>query len=1219
MRCAVLVLLLAVLAAGSHFRGTTISWRADKSTTGLVHFSFRIAWRRSSSNSDCTQNSIVDGTLHGADENWSTQQEGALSSTRYYCTDFSVSEDWATGGNTFDYVFNDATPRIVYYGACCWINVNERGSGSWYAKTVVDLSPRSDTGQPNSSPISASAPIVRIIQQCDSIIRIPVEDPDGDAVRCRWGSGTDECGGVCGALPNVNLDEGTCTLHYTAAGGGMATGWWAIALVLEDFVRSPSCSSPPFPASCGPFTQIPLQFLAFVESSNVPCNQRPELIGQTPDDQDCIGIPPGDTYTAVIQAEAGRSGVTISEILTTSPIGLTKSSLAVDPNNPQRASVTVTWTPTAQQAGQHIFCFRAKDSFGFESSQRCVTLLAGATGNNNPPAAMLQTRTPTHQVDITQQITWSLTFDIKPELPSTPKYIRFFDDTDMEVHTIDTSSSSDVQISGNTLSFTTAPNVIGQGNHYILMDAGVVVSPANCAASGPPFVGISSRSTWTFSDTDECASGTDNCSPQASCTNTASGFTCACKAGYTGNGVSCTDINECTAGTHNCSARASCTNTDGGFNCVCNVGYSGDGITCTDIDECAADPGTANCSAQATCTNTDGSFTCACYSGYTGDGVFCLDIDECAAGTDNCSAQASCTNMPGSFTCACDFGYIGDGVNCTDIDECTAGTNNCNAQASCTNTVGSFSCVCNSGYSGDGVNCTDIDECTTGTDNCSPHASCSNTAGGFTCGCHSGYTGDGVSCADIDECANGTDNCSPQATCTNTVGGFTCACHSGYGGNGVICTEIDECANGADNCSPHASCTNTVGSYTCACRSGYMGDGVNCTGLSNLTFTDVGMDYVSLSWTAPTDLLIMGYRVRYSSTSGSHRDLHPPPSANDTTATVLGLWAQTEYTFTVTSFGVNDTKNGEISGTQMTADVEVNVVCSQDQMQLSLPRAALPGVFVDNMHLLDDTCRATVNPTEVTVQTGLQECGTFQNVSSDDKFTFINEVIARQVVYDNGAVRGTPFRKRFHCEFLRRYEVSGRQILYNIPSPRVQVVNANNSFIFEMHMYTSADFSASYNSDNFPLQVLPTDRIHYSLSVRSPLSNLELFALDCVSTPTMDPDDSPRVIIIQDGCDIDTTLTRDSARSTDMALYFSITAFTFPNAADPSLVYLHCTMVICLKDDVNSRCRQGCIPARRRRDVAGEDRVRRDSSNDVQQSVTQGPFRIVREQDAGIK
>ncbi|XP_035679724.1 uncharacterized protein LOC118418037 [Branchiostoma floridae] len=175
-------------------------------------------------------------------------------------------------------------------------------------------------------------------------------------------------------MPNVTLDEDSCTLSYAA---GLEDGWYAIALVLEDFSPDPACSS-----GCGPYTGIPLQFLALVESTSTPCNQRPMIVGDEPRDQSCVGVPTGDTYTAVIQAQAEGAGVTIADILTTSPLGMTKSSLAVDPNYEQRASVTVTWTPTAQQAGQHIFCFRAADTNNIESTQRCLTILAGGKNLN---------------------------------------------------------------------------------------------------------------------------------------------------------------------------------------------------------------------------------------------------------------------------------------------------------------------------------------------------------------------------------------------------------------------------------------------------------------------------------------------------------------------------------------------------------------------------------------------------------------------------------------------------------------------------------------------------------------------------------------------------------------------------------------------------------------------------------------------------------------------
>ena len=289
-----------------------------------------------------------------------------------------------------------------------------------------------------------------------------------------------------------------------------------------------------------------------------------------------------------------------------------------------------------------------------------------------------------------------------------------------------------------------------------------------------------------------CGDGTLATSEACDDGNTAAGDgcsgTCVVEDGFacTGTPSACADVDECAAGTDDCDENATCTNAAGSFTCACNAGFKGDGATCTNDDECA--DGTANCGANATCTDTPGSFTCTCDTGYTGDGVTCTNADECADDTNNCDANATCTDTVGSFVCACNPGFSGDGVTCTNDDECMLGIDDCNANATCMDTPGSFTCACNVGYAGDGLTCTNVDECMLGTDNCNANATCADTVGSFVCACNVGFSGDGVTCTNDDECMLGIDNCGANATCTDTPGSFTCACDAGYEGDGVTCT-----------------------------------------------------------------------------------------------------------------------------------------------------------------------------------------------------------------------------------------------------------------------------------------------------------------------------------------------------------------------------------------------------------------------------------------------
>ncbi len=222
--------------------------------------------------------------------------------------------------------------------------------------------------------------------------------------------------------------------------------------------------------------------------------------------------------------------------------------------------------------------------------------------------------------------------------------------------------------------------------------------------------------------------------------------------GVTNNTQPCSDGNGCTVGDvcalgvckagtgQSCSLDGICTNVAGNFTCACKAGYSGDGKTCTDVNECLTNNG--GCSANGSCTNTPGSNTCACKPGYTGDGKTCTDVNECLVNNGGCALNATCTNTPGSNTCACNAGYAGDGKTCSDVNECLVNNGGCALNATCTNTPGSNTCACNALYSGDGLTCKPIcgDGVLVGGETCDDKNVVANDGCSATCATEIGWT-----------------------------------------------------------------------------------------------------------------------------------------------------------------------------------------------------------------------------------------------------------------------------------------------------------------------------------------------------------------------------------------------------------------------------------------------------------------------------------------------
>lgn len=194
----------------------------------------------------------------------------------------------------------------------------------------------------------------------------------------------------------------------------------------------------------------------------------------------------------------------------------------------------------------------------------------------------------------------------------------------------------------------------------------------------------------TCADINDCSTNNGGCNAtHGKCTNNVGApRTCGCDPGYSGDGIaSCTNIDECTINTDNCDPNATCTDTPGSFTCTCNPGFTGTGTTCTNVVECLDGNPCNEDNGAATCMDTLGSYVCTCLGGYhkTTPGVptaACVDTDECSVNNGGCAVGATCTNTTGAFTCSCPGMQAPCAGVCLDVqsDEFNCGT--------CTTTCG---------------------------------------------------------------------------------------------------------------------------------------------------------------------------------------------------------------------------------------------------------------------------------------------------------------------------------------------------------------------------------------------------------------------------------------------------------------------------------------------------------------------------------------------------
>lgn len=252
-----------------------------------------------------------------------------------------------------------------------------------------------------------------------------------------------------------------------------------------------------------------------------------------------------------------------------------------------------------------------------------------------------------------------------------------------------------------------------------------------------------------------------------------------------------------------CQHGGTCTNRATGYTCACAPGYTGTDCE-TLVNNCAASP----CQNGGACTNGVNSYTCVCAPGFTGANCE-INIDECASAP--CQNSGVCQDGIASYACHCAPGYVGTSCE-TLVDNCAASP--CLNGGACTNGVNSYMCVCAPGFSG--ANCqTNIDDCVGNA--CQNGATCIDGVNVYTCSCPPDWGG--ARCdLNLNSCSQSP--CLNGATCVNGLGNYTCSCAPGY--SGINCQiDVNECA--VNPCMNGGICVDGVNAYSCQCANGYSG------------------------------------------------------------------------------------------------------------------------------------------------------------------------------------------------------------------------------------------------------------------------------------------------------------------------------------------------------------------------------------------------------------
>ncbi|XP_048579921.1 neurogenic locus notch homolog protein 1 isoform X13 [Nematostella vectensis] len=354
-------------------------------------------------------------------------------------------------------------------------------------------------------------------------------------------------------------------------------------------------------------------------------------------------------------------------------------------------------------------------------------------------------------------------------------------------------------------------------------------------------------------DVNECS--INPCKNGGVCKNEHGGYSCACKAGFTGKNCE-QDVNECSV--NPCKNGGVCKNEHGGYSCACKAGFTGKNceqapskpLECRSYkkldtaDRAAGRPrgNVLKCDQKEILTKAWYRFEGAAGSAMP---TSLVPINRCGTHAPGWMEGSHPTVAEGIVTRKVCYHWSGKTCHwnnairvrncggfyvyelnrppvchlryCGNAEFETCSSKPCKNGGTCREVNGAYSCTCKSGFTG--KNCEqDVNECSKNP--CKNGGVCKNEHGGYSCACKVGFTGK-ICEQDVNECSE--NPCKNGGVCKNEHGGYSCACKAGFTGKNCE-QDVNECSE--NPCKNGGVCKNEHGGYSCACKAGFTGK--NC-------------------------------------------------------------------------------------------------------------------------------------------------------------------------------------------------------------------------------------------------------------------------------------------------------------------------------------------------------------------------------------------------------